>query len=244
MVLPNSVKVIKEQAFSWCRNLYEIILPDSIVEIEDMAFWWCQSLKKVILSSSLTKIGYGVFEQCEKLKEITIPSSVREIKGNPFPIQTLCKVINNSPHFTIKDDLFFTSDLSTIIACLSDKNEFVIPAQVKTIGASAFESRLVASVIISSYVTHIDYRAFARCDNLRSIVIPSSVIEIDKHAFHACRNLESITIYNPTIKLSSWAFEACDKLRIIYIPKGSRTQFENSIPYWHLSHIKWRFVEI
>ena len=209
-----------------------------------MAFWWCLSLEKVILSKSLAKIGYGVFEQCENLKEITIPSSVREIKGNPFPIHTLCKVTNNSPHFTIKDDLFFTADLSTIIACLSDKNEFVIPNQVKTIGVSAFESRLVSSVIISNYVTHIEYRAFARCDKLRNIIIPKSVEVLEKHAFHACRNLESITIYNPTIQLNSWAFEACDKLRIIYIPKGSRTQFENGIPYWHLSHIKWCFVEI
>ena len=242
--LPSSVKVIKKQAFSWCRGLNEIILPDSVVEIEDMAFWWCLSLEKVILSKSLAKIGYGVFEQCENLKEITIPSSVREIKGNPFPIHTLCKVTNNSPHFTIKDDLFFTADLSTIIACLSDKNEFVIPNQVKTIGVSAFESRLVSSVIISNYVTHIEYRAFARCDKLRNIIIPKSVEVLEKHAFHACRNLESITIYNPTIQLNSWAFEACDKLRIIYIPKGSRTQFENGIPYWHLSHIKWCFVEI
>ena len=244
LVLPNSVKVIKEQAFSWCRRLNEITLPDSVVEIGDMAFWWCLSLEKVILSKSLIKIGYGVFEQCQKLKEITIPSSVTEIKGNPFPIHTLCKVTNNSPHFTIKDDLFFTADLSTIIACLSDKNEFVIPVQVNTIGASAFESRLFSSVTISNYVTHIEYRAFARCDNLRSIIIPSSVIEIKQHAFHACCNLESITFYNPTIKLGYDVFQACDKLRFIKIPRGSRTEFEKCIPYWNSSYTKWQFVEI
>ena len=244
LMLPNSVKVIKEQAFSWCRRLNEIILPDSVVEIGDMAFWWCLSLEKVILSKSLIKIGYGVFEQCQKLKEITIPSSVTEIKGNPFPIHTLCKVTNNSPHFTIKDDLFFTADLSTIIACLSDKNEFVIPVQVNTIGASAFESRLFSSVTISNYVTHIEYRAFARCDNLRSIIIPSSVIEIKQHAFHACCNLESITFYNPTIKLGYDVFQACDKLRFIKIPRGSRTEFEKCIPYWNSSYTKWQFVEI
>lgn len=242
--LPSSVKVIKKQAFSWCRGLNEIILPDSVVEIENMAFWWCLSLEKVILSKSLAKIGYGVFEQCENLKEITIPSSVREIKGNPFPIHTLCKVTNNSPHFTIKDDLFFTADLSTIIACLSDKNEFVIPNQVKTIGVSAFESRLVSSVIISNYVTHIEYRAFARCDKLRNIIIPKSVEVLEKHAFHACRNLESITIYNPTIKLGYDVFQACDKLQFIKIPRGSRTEFEKCIPYWNSSYTKWHFIEI
>ncbi|MBD5140496.1 MAG: leucine-rich repeat domain-containing protein, partial [Ruminococcus sp.] len=41
--IPNSVKIIDENAFLWCENLKSVKIPDSITEIGNSAFEYCTS---------------------------------------------------------------------------------------------------------------------------------------------------------------------------------------------------------
>ena len=78
-IIPNSVRVIFEEAFKDCYNLEEVYMSDSVVDIRRNAFSGCSNLKKIRLSNNLQKLGYGAFSSCTSLEKITIPGSLKEL---------------------------------------------------------------------------------------------------------------------------------------------------------------------
>lgn len=46
--LPNTIELIRDDAFHDCTGLKTIIIPESVTEICQNAFWWCVDLKRVI----------------------------------------------------------------------------------------------------------------------------------------------------------------------------------------------------
>lgn len=69
---PDSLKYIKEGAFSCNRVVREIVMPLGLTEIEGMAFQFCNDLTSVFLPSSLVKIGKYTFWGCDKLSSILV----------------------------------------------------------------------------------------------------------------------------------------------------------------------------
>ncbi len=93
VILPNSVKVIGENAFNGCKSLKSVTIPNNIDTIPNsidtipnsknvigaQAFMECKSLKNVTIPDGVTKICRYAFSGCSSLKTITIPKSVAEI---------------------------------------------------------------------------------------------------------------------------------------------------------------------
>lgn len=96
VVIPASVKYINDGAFSYCKNLKEVVilgenlsridkyafsnchnlrkikLPPSVKYIMDYAFIKCINLEEVIMSiNAMNTLGSGVFVDCTKLEKIT-----------------------------------------------------------------------------------------------------------------------------------------------------------------------------
>lgn len=106
ITVPETVKVIEEEAFWDCENLEsfefpqglekigwnafsgcglkEVILPDSLVTLEEQAFSNCKELEMVVLPDSLRHLRYGTFSGCEKLKDVYIYSRKMEIANDVF----------------------------------------------------------------------------------------------------------------------------------------------------------------
>ena len=84
VTIPDSVREIEDEAFRDCVSLKEITIPDSVREIEDEAFRDCNSLVSVVIPDSVREIGDRTFMVCDSLESITIPASVREIGDNAF----------------------------------------------------------------------------------------------------------------------------------------------------------------
>ena len=76
--IPNGVKSISAYAFSYARNLTNVIIPDSVSDIGEHAFHNCY-ITNLVLPSNLKKINMFAFHQCGRLNEITIPDGVTEI---------------------------------------------------------------------------------------------------------------------------------------------------------------------
>ncbi|MBQ7307906.1 MAG: leucine-rich repeat protein [Clostridia bacterium] len=55
-VIPKSVKIIGEYAFSECLRLEKILFPSGIKGIEDFAFYNCCSLKEINFPNGLKKL--------------------------------------------------------------------------------------------------------------------------------------------------------------------------------------------
>lgn len=84
IVLPESVKKIRNNAFYSCSNLYKIDFNKGLVEIGNKAFIKCGSLQNFTLPNTLTKIGVDAFSFCDSLAAVTIPASVTDIGDYAF----------------------------------------------------------------------------------------------------------------------------------------------------------------
>lgn len=78
-VVPNTVKIINDEAFAGNEEVTDIILPDTVVRIDDDAFWSCSNLKSVDLGNSVKEIGESVFSYCPSLTAVVFPDSVEEL---------------------------------------------------------------------------------------------------------------------------------------------------------------------
>lgn len=70
----------------YARNetLKEVILPDTVKNIKEDAFLGCVKLKKVTLPKKLEDLGEGVFASCEKLESINLPNTLHSIPDFTF----------------------------------------------------------------------------------------------------------------------------------------------------------------
>ncbi len=92
ITIPNTVDLIKINAFTYCINLKSVHIIDnkannmasSLTSIEDWAFAYCFSLTTINLPDSITSIEDGVFDCCYNLKCISIPTKVTLINNSLF----------------------------------------------------------------------------------------------------------------------------------------------------------------
>lgn len=79
ITIPQSVTEIGYSAFWNCMSLTSLTIPDSVTDIGVETFGYCSSLGNIILSKNLTKINSGTFEGCQSLSSLTIPGKVEVI---------------------------------------------------------------------------------------------------------------------------------------------------------------------
>lgn len=83
-VLPDSVTVIADYAFSECNNITRIDIPDRITDIGEGAFTFCQHLVDITLPAGLTEIKEKTFYNCTNLTGVVIPDTVTDIGARAF----------------------------------------------------------------------------------------------------------------------------------------------------------------
>jgi hypothetical protein len=86
VLIPSSVKVIKERAFESCTQLREVVFKNNsrLNVLENSAFSCCVTLEKINLPSYLEEIRYGTFSYCRSLEKIDIPDSVKLLDESAF----------------------------------------------------------------------------------------------------------------------------------------------------------------
>lgn len=98
LVIPNTVKVIRNGVFSNCAYIKSVSIPESVININSGAFSGCASLTKVILPNKLENIGSKVFAGCTSLNYVTIPQSVNSIGYGTFSgCEKLAKIVCSNP---------------------------------------------------------------------------------------------------------------------------------------------------
>ena len=84
VVIPNSVITIRDNAFSYCKNLTEILIPNSVQYIGLGVFTNCTSLVRAELLLSGSSIPSLLFDGCTALTEVTIPTNITSISSAAF----------------------------------------------------------------------------------------------------------------------------------------------------------------
>ena len=190
--IPNSVKIICEEAFSRCANLTEITIPDGVVEIQYHAFHYCTGLKSIEIPNSVKSLG-AAFQACSDLKSITLGANINSIGNDPF---------NGTMYYNDKSN--WENGVMYIGEYLIKANPKVIDSNYKVKEGT----RLIA-----------DY-AFYGCDNLVNIEIPNSVTTIGTVVFDYCANLKSVRIPESINRLKLATFWGCSALTSVAIPSN------------------------
>ena len=196
LTIPRSVVYIKAYAFasnSLYGGLQELIFENdsSLIEIGDEAFYWTR-ISSVAIPRSVMTIGANAFRKCTDLSQVEFGA--------------------NSNLQTIGGGAF---------AECTSLRRITIPANVRTIGDSAFENCSAAvSFDSGSKLSTIGNRAFYGGRGISSITIPASVTSIGSYAFNSCVYLRTITFEADCNlrTIGSYAFGDCNYLTAVTIP--------------------------
>ncbi len=109
IVLPDSVKLIRDNAFYMCSNLYSVTFNDGLESIGDKAFLKCENLQAIDLPNTVKAIGTDAFSYCNSVTKLEIPSSVDSIGDYAF-FSTASKINNVVVHKESADDLTVGKD--------------------------------------------------------------------------------------------------------------------------------------
>ena len=81
--IPNGVKTIDEYAFAESPNLTNVEMPNSLEIIKKEAFLRCK-LTSIIIPNNVTKIYQNAFADCSNLSDIKLGNSLKVIEGSAF----------------------------------------------------------------------------------------------------------------------------------------------------------------
>ena len=240
VVLPESVRVIEENAFSDNKNLKEINIPDSVIEIQKDAFQECHKLKSIQLPEGLTSIEHGILAGCKSIQAINLPSSLVIIKEHG--LFGLDKII----------DLYVPEGVKEIGDCAFALNTLMesiyLPSTLMKIGTNIFD-RCTSLRKIYVHPNCIEYRIYndiilnrngteiiCAIKNFRNrnITIPNGVKSINERAF-AYSNIHTVNITCTVKSIWQCAFEACKDLKFVYIP--------DCVAFYGWGHFEYSAVE-
>lgn len=232
VIIPKTVKIIRNGAFKDCSNLKSIKIGGIIEQCDENAFTGTALTKPIYTGKSLVyypsnmseyKIDEGTetileyaFSDCKDLTSIIIPASVKNVYANSF---ANCDKLENitiaegNKTFDCRNNcnaIIMTSENKIIRGC---KNS-IIPNGIKTIARIAFANIGISKIEIPNSVTTIEDSAFYNCE-LSTVTIPESVKKIGASAFIKNKKL-AVVNFNANncepMNIKFPAFEQCMSL--------------------------------
>lgn len=185
VIIPDTIKIIGENAFSHLKQLTEIYIPASVESISEGFAMYCPSLKKITVDPE------------NKFYDSRNNSNAIICKKTNTLVQGCCNTI--IPH-GVK-----VIGRSAFQGC-RQLETIAIPDSVTTISDSSFyDCSNLENILIPSSVSKIGDHAFDFCRSLTSLHLTDSVIEIGSHAFEACDNMYYMRIPSE-VKIDNDAF--------------------------------------
>ena len=234
--IPNSVIIIKNDAFNQCYWLTSIEIGDGLQEIEGRQFCDCPNLKSIQIDSNNKHFCFegGTLFNYDKTclfyhivisnEDYIIPNSVFTIRDYAFIGSEINTLTLGGNVREIENHAF---DLSFIDYFATDSENRQFRAKDGVL-FSFDRTKLIAypnnssrtTYEIPSTVTTIGNNAFSYC-NLKSLNIPNSVTTIGDNAFYNC-NFTDLIIPNSVITIGDSAFSYCNFTDLI-IPNSVTT---------------------
>ncbi len=198
--LPNSVKIINENAFS-STSLTTINL-SGVEKIQRAAFG--ATLLSSVDLTGLKTIENSVFENCSYLTDVTFDNELDSIKSYAFGKCPIEKIVFPSTLTYIGYEAFKSCKSLTTVS---------FPKSLTYIGYGAFtQCEALKEVSLPRSLMYLGDEAFYYCSGLKEIIIPSALDTIRNRTFAYCTNAERITLGKNISFIGDEAFGGCDKL--------------------------------
>ncbi len=180
--LPGLKKVTVENGatsingFGGCWQLESVTLPNSIKTIGEEAFSYCSKLTSITLPDQLESIGWNAFSG-SGLTSLQIPASVNDIQPNAF---TSCQYLTSIAfagvdYYQVVNNILFTKGQDKLLVYPAGKSDlsYIVPEGVKEIVDSAFSGAKLTSITLPISLEGITGWNFSGCSDLQSITVPS-----------------------------------------------------------------------
>lgn len=205
IIVPKSIKGIKEEAFYNNKNVEGLTTHDEFEYIGTRAFAYSR-IKRINLGKQ-TYVGFRSFECCEQLENIHIPYLTGEYAfGGCLNAKTI----------KINDGV--TSLTNCVCAGCSSLEELYMPDSVTMLSFECFKYCGFKKVRLSNNLTYLPVYLFDSCRNLKEITLPKNLRSVGERAFWCCSALEKINFNNIIQSLDLCAFAHCDAITKLVIP--------------------------
>ncbi len=205
IILPDSLQMIQDKAFSNNSHLKHISIPDSVILLGETIFQNCTNLETAVLPNSLTEIPKRTFEYCHSLESVTIPRQVTTIGEYAF------EECWSFDEMVIPDSVTTLQDY-----CFShchNMQKITIPDSVNFIGDGAFlNCQKLETLKIPDTITNVPY-TMGMFTGIKEIIFSENVQNVGYFAVGYCENLKSVTFLNPNCQIVD---DACVSFNVLW----------------------------
>lgn len=237
VVLPSSLNVIGNSAFSDCYSIDTIVVPDAVTDIKESAFQNCTSLVVLVIGKGVVSMGNQMILGTNSLVKVNYMGKADQWNAISFgtsssnPIAKLHQLYIND---TLLTDLVFDTATTVTAAfkgCWSIQSITFGKSTTNIVNSAFKECKGLTSLYLGDSIVSVGINAFQDCTGLKSVTISSSVKSIGSNAFYRCTGLEEITFKgtNPP-DFGSNAFQQVPDSVLIYVPCGTFDSYKAKLP--------------
>lgn len=178
ITFPESLRIIDKEAFRSAQGLEDVVFPKSLKEIREDAFQWCDfKTGCVTFPSNVENISPRAFGFGWYVKMIRVPKGSLKHFKSILPKEVYNQIYEDE--FVFENNMFFSSDMTELIAVISGNKNIVIPEGVVSIRDNSLEGiHTIDSVRLPSTLKHITNKAFDReMWELNKIIVPKGTKE-------------------------------------------------------------------
>ena len=190
VILPSGCRIIGKEAFASCQFRKPVVFPQTIKEIKESAFSENHSLRGATFPASLEILGDYSYKGCTALKTVAFETSseCRRIPESCFHSCTqLSKVVFPEHLKSIGRRAFYRC---------KELKEITLPDTLEEIGLESFYFCGFETIVLPKEIKKLDHRAFFGCKKLKEVYIPENIMYLGEEAFHGCNRLEYLEIHH------------------------------------------------
>ncbi len=226
--LPNTLKTIKQDAFSYCDSLTEIEIPASVTNFNYRAIADCSDLQTITVNWQepplLTDYHFGKMDL--ELRTLIVPAGTKEIYEQA-EVWNRFQIIEQLP-----DNIIASGDLNETIRWTLDSDSTLTISGTGDMPNYEYYSYTqswrsfnfsILRIVIEEGITNVGKYTIAHCDNLESIVIPNTVETIEFDAITYNQKLTAIHIPSSVKNINSHAFSMNISLNSIIVSENNES---------------------
>ncbi len=200
----------------------DIVLPESLVVIDDEAFSGCPGLSgTLIVPEGVTEIGEEAFADCDGLTELILPPAIQTIEDRAFAGCTALAGTVVDSGVQVGEDAFDGTEIIVAAPSPAEDFEYAVNADgtvtvTKYIGSCEDGVISIPPTFEDKPVTVIGEKAFYMWGEIKTVFLPSGIKEIGKYAFAYCSGLQSVHCSDSPVSFGYGCFMNCGSLRAVY----------------------------
>lgn len=208
-------------AFYNCTNLKSVVLPDTIREIRGQAFRYCSSLESINLPTGITKIENEAFQGTSAMHiDINLPN-LTSISNTAFFGSGITRILSLGYITTVPG-----SNVAVSGGCFrncSSLTSVVLPSTLTTIGEQAFRNCAnLETINFPQSITSISPNAFQGNSKMQAEVILPNATSVSNSAFRGTKITKfvvgKITTLTGGTNSSDGVLRSCTSLTYVDLP--------------------------